>query len=159
MATDCLFCTTLLPSARLADVTVYEDDLVYASHVVDEDGLTYLGQLILQTKRHVPGYAELTDGEAIAIGLAIVRISRALKACTDAEKIYVVTFAEVVPHLHTYLTSRYPGTPPQYWRMNIENWPDAPQGDRGAVVSLCECLRSTIESAARTHTLDSVRPE
>jgi histidine triad (HIT) family protein len=141
MAQPCVFCENLLPGASLADVTVYEDDLVHASHFEDGDGSFYLGQLILQTKRHAPGYAELSDEEGIAMGLAVVRLSRALKACTDAEKVYVVTFAEVVPHLHTFLTARYPGTPPEYCRMNIEAWPEAPRGDREAVATLCGCLR------------------
>lgn len=112
---------------------VYGNAFVLATHVV-EDGPSYLGQLLLQTKRHIPGYAELLDDEAQAVGLATARLSRALKTCIDAEKVYVVTFAEVVPHLHTFLTSRYAGTPPEYWRMNIDRWPDAPRLDLLCIV-------------------------
>jgi histidine triad (HIT) family protein len=145
VVTDCVFCQALQPSAERPPFAVYEDAFVLATHVVD-DGPSYLGQLLLQTKRHIPGYAELLDDEARAVGLATARLSRALKTCTDAEKVYVVTFAEVVPHLHTFLTSRYPATPPDYWRMNVERWPDAPRGGRQTVTSLCECLRSALPS-------------
>jgi histidine triad (HIT) family protein len=141
MESDCPFCNVQRASPPSA-VGVYDDDLVYAAHVVEESAPTYLGHLIVQTKRHVAGYAELSDDEATAVGLAIARLSRALKACTAAEKVYAVMFGEVVPHFHTHLTSRYPGTPPEYWRMNIENWPQAPRGEREAIVALCECLRN-----------------
>lgn len=145
MAIDCVFCHALQPSDERNRLVVYEDELVLATHLV-ADGPSYLGQLLLQTKRHIPNYAELLDDESRAVGIATARLSRALKSCTNAETIYVVTLAEVVPHLHTFLTSRYLGTPPEYWRMNIERWPDAPRGGREALTSLCDWLRSAVPS-------------
>ncbi len=50
---------------------------------------------------------------------------RALKACTGAERAYTAFFGEAVPHAHIYVTARYPGTPHEYWRMDLEQWPDA----------------------------------
>ncbi|HZT97093.1 MAG TPA: HIT family protein [Chloroflexota bacterium] len=155
MPSDCVFCDVVQSPNSSSDLIVYQDDLVLAAHVLDHEGATYLGQLLLQTKRHVPGYAELTDGEAVAAGLALTRVARALKACTAAEKIYAFTFAEVVPHLHTYVTSRYRGTPVEYWRMNVQQWPDAPRGDRQAVGALCERLRTALGSVPAARANDS----
>ena len=50
------------------------------------------------------------------MGLLITRLSSALKACTDAEKVYAVFYGVVTPHLHVHLTARYPDTPAEYLR-------------------------------------------
>ena len=42
--------------------------------------------------------------------------------------IYDAPTVIVVPHLHVLLTSRYPGTPPEYWRSQVYGWPGAPKG-------------------------------
>jgi hypothetical protein len=44
----------------------------------------------------------------------VARLSKALKTCTGAEKVYVEAYYEVVPHLHLLLTARYPGTPQMF---------------------------------------------
>ena len=138
----CPFCATyeLLPFTFGG--TVYEDDLVSAHHSFQNKEPTYLGQLLLRTKRHVPGLAELTEDEGRAIGLAVARLSKALKICTGAEKVYAEAYYEVVPHLHLFLTTRYPGTPPEYWRWKIGEWPDAPKGGADEVTALCNRLRA-----------------
>jgi histidine triad (HIT) family protein len=145
-AGGCVFCASSHAFAPDADFTFYEDELVAASHMLDADGRTYLGHVALQTNRHVHGFAELTDEEAQAVGLAMSRVSWALKRCTGAENVYAIYFAEVVPHLHVLMTARYPATPEKYWRMNILNWPDAPRGDEAAVRSLCAEMRAALAS-------------
>ena len=143
---ECVFCTSSHPFAPDGDFTFYEDELVAASHMLDADGRTYLGHVALQTKRHVHGFAELTDKEAQAVGLALSRVSWALKRCTGAGNVYAIYFAEVVPHLHVLMTARYPATPEKYWRMNILDWPDAPRGDEAAVRRLCAEMRAAVAS-------------
>ena len=100
--------------------------------------------LMLETKRHTPGFANLTPAEAQAIGLLITRLSSALKACTGAEKVYAVFYGEVTPHLHVHLTARYPGTLVEYLRWNIEDWPAAPGGNVDEIAALCQRLRSIV---------------
>src|SRR6185312_10653946 len=119
---SCLFCD--VQRSQPQATVVYEDALAYVYHPT-EDTSGYLGHLILIPRRHAPDYASLTDDEAQAIGLLTTRISRALKSCAGAEKVYVVFYGEVTPHLHIHLTARYPGVPPEYLRWNIEDWPDA----------------------------------
>lgn len=134
----CPFCTIY---KGLGGV-LYEDDFVYAYHYYQEEESNYLGHLLLMTKRHVPTLADLTEAEGQALGLSMARLSKALKACTGAEKIYVEAYYEVVPHLHLLLTARYVGTPQEYWRWKIGNWPEAPTGGSEKVASLCDQLRT-----------------
>jgi diadenosine tetraphosphate (Ap4A) HIT family hydrolase len=141
---ECLFCNIQQGRVPLAGGPIYEDDLVFAQHAEFGEEPAYLGQLAIQTRRHTPDFAELTACEAQAIGLLIARLSQALKICTGAEKVYVEFYAEVTPHLHTFLTARYPGTPAEYLRWRVKEWPDAPRGGADAVAALCERLRATL---------------
>jgi len=138
----CLFCTTYKDLPFTFGGILYEDDFVYAHHYCQDEGPSYLGDLMLMTKRHVPGLAELTEAEAQAVGLSVARLSKALKACTGAEKVYVVAYYEVNPHLHLHLIARYPETPREYWRWKVGDWPEAPRGRPEEITALCEQLRA-----------------
>ena len=141
---ECLFCDIQQGRAPLAGGPIYEDDLVFAHHAEFDDGPVYLGQLAVETKRHVPDFADLTSEEAAAVGLVIARLSHAIKICTGAEKVYVEFYAEVTPHLHVFLTARYPGTPAEYLRWRVKEWPEAPRGGVDDVAALCQRLRATL---------------
>ncbi len=52
-----------------------------------------LGYLILTPRRHVPGFAGLSDDEAGEIGQWITRLSRALKSLA-AERVYVAVVGQ-----------------------------------------------------------------
>jgi diadenosine tetraphosphate (Ap4A) HIT family hydrolase len=138
----CPFCATYkdLPSAPGG--ILYEDDLVYAYHSCQNEGASYLGHLLLLPKRHALGFADLTAAEGQAIGLSMACLSKALTACTGAEKIYVEAYYEVNPHLHLILTARYPGTPREYWRWKVGDWPEAPTGGPEAITAFCVQLRA-----------------
>ncbi len=118
------------------------DVVACAHHSYREEEPTYLGHLMVRTKRHVPGLAELTEAEGQALGLAVARLSHALKTCTGAEKVYAEAYYEVVQHVHLLLTARYPGTPPEFWRWKIGEWPAAPKGAAKEVTALCDRLRA-----------------
>ena len=139
---ECLFCQIQQGLVPVIGGPVYEDELVSATHYTYDQLPVYLGYLVVQTKRHTPTFAELTDCEARAVGLLITRLAQALKACTGAERCYVVFFGEVVPHLHVLITARYPDTPPEYWRSNIYAWPGAPKGGPAEIIALCDRLRA-----------------
>ena len=144
---DCYFCDKHQGLIAVPGGAIYEDDLVYASHVYHDDEPTYLGSVLAETKRHAAGFAELPDADAQALGLLISRLSRALKACTGAEKVYVVFYGEVGPHVHVYVTARYAGVPEAYWRWLIEEWPDAPRGGEPEVTALVGLLREHIRAS------------
>jgi histidine triad (HIT) family protein len=123
---------------------IYTNDLVYCSHAhfTDEQQTVYLGWLTVETRRHTPGLAELTDKEGLAVGLWIARLSRALKEITGAGHVYAFVLGHGVPHLHVHLIPRYPGTPREYWGARIDEWPGAPRGDARQVNILCDRLRA-----------------
>lgn len=145
---ECHFCQLQRGQLRVTGGFIYEDELVCAMHYADDTEPAYLGYLLVQTKRHAPTFADLTDCEARAIGLLLTRLSRALKACVGAERSYVVFFGEAVPHLHVFITARYPDTPPEYWRSNISAWPDAPRGGPEEICALCDKLRAYLAQTA-----------
>ena len=122
---------------------IYKDDLVYAGHVLSEEGQgpLYLGYLMAETRRHTAELSDLTDTEAQALGLLVARLSRALKACVGAEHIYSFVLGHHIPHLHIHVVARYPGAPREYWGVHVDEWPDAPHGGPEEIKSLCERLR------------------
>ncbi len=142
----CPFCNIQRGLVPLIGGPVYEDDLVYAHHFHVGEGPTNHGHLLLETKRHTPGFADLIPAEAQAMGILITRLSSALKACTGAEKVYAVFYGEVIPHLHVHLTARYPDTPDEFLRWKIEGWPDAPRGNADGIAAVCDRLRASLAS-------------
>jgi len=145
---ECLFCQIQQGLIPVIGGPICEDELVMATHYSYDRLPTYLGYLVVQTRRHAPTFADLTDDEASAVGLLITRLARALKECAGAERCYVVFFGEATPHLHIFITARYPDTPPEYWRSNIQKWPDAPRGGTAEIAALCDQLRAFLANAA-----------
>jgi histidine triad (HIT) family protein len=141
---DCYVCKKQNGQIVMPGGAIYEDDLVYASHLCNEEGPTYLGYLMAETKRHTPSFEDLTDAEAQAIGLLVARLSRALRACIGAEHIYAFKMGDHVPHLHVHVVGRYPGAPREYWGVRVDEWPDAPHGGAEEVAALCERLRASL---------------
>ena len=117
-------------------------DLTILGSIPEDEAVTFLGSLLVEPKRHVPGMAELDDAEAEAIGRMITRLSRALKVREGAEHVYLFRLGHHMDHLHVWVVPRYPGTPREYWGMRVDEWPQAPRGDAEAVTALCERVRS-----------------
>ena len=146
---DCLICRKHRGEISIPGGLVYEDDLVVASHSLILEGETesYLGILFVEPKRHVPGMAELTAGEAQKTGLLISNLSKALKDSEGAEHVYLFVLGHHVPHLHIWLVPRYPDTPREYWGLRVDEWPDAPKGGAGEIEALCGRLRKALKWA------------
>jgi histidine triad (HIT) family protein len=147
---DCFICRKHRSEIVVPGGAIYEDDLLYASHIGNfqpqEEQIIYLGYLMVETKRHIPGLADLTNIEAQAIGLLVTRLSRALKGTLGAEHIYEFVLGHHVPHLHIHIVPRYPGTPREYWGMQVDEWPDAPHGGTEEIAALATHLRAYLES-------------
>lgn len=143
---DCFICGKHRGEEYVPGGFLCQDELVYASHIGQEGQPTYLGYLMIETKRHVAGLADLTNAEAQAAGLMASRLSRALKACTDAEHIYEFILGHHIPHLHIHILPRYPGAPREYWGTHTDEWPDAPRGGEQEIAALCERLRAYLET-------------
>jgi len=148
--TDCFICRKHRREVVMPGGAIYEDDLLYAGHVhVPEDqskSTAYLGWLVVETKRHVPELSDLTDDEAQALGLLVVRLSRALMVSEKGEHVYVFLFGDGVRHVHMHVIARYPGAPREYWGTRVDEWPDAPHGGPQEIAALCARLRGFMQN-------------
>jgi diadenosine tetraphosphate (Ap4A) HIT family hydrolase len=64
------------------------------------------GYLILRLTGAERSLAELSDAEAAALGRVLARTARALERVTEAERVYLLSFAEVDRQLHFHLLPR-----------------------------------------------------
>ena len=144
---DCFVCRKHRGEEPLPGGPIYSDGLLFASHAVATAAEnTYLGWCIIEPVRHVAGLDCLTDTEAEAFGRLVAQLSRALKDELQAEHIYAFVLGHHVPHLHLHLIARYPGTPREYWGMNIDEWPDAPKGNGDEIASLVGRLKKKLSA-------------
>lgn len=127
---------------------VYEDSLVFVGHaLIPEDAdHVYLGWLLVEPKRHLNGLADLRADEAERIGRLQSVAARALMTIQDGEVEHVYSFVlgHHVPHLHVHLLPRYRGTPREFWGTRVDEWPEAPTGDRDTITHLAAGLRAAI---------------
>jgi histidine triad (HIT) family protein len=145
---DCFICRKHRGEVSLPGGAIYEDDLVYVGHAQIREGqtVTYLGYLMVESKRHAPGLPDLTDTEAQALGLLVTRLSRALKASEGAVHVYAFVLGDLVPHLHIHVIPRYPHAPREYWGVHVDEWPDAPHGGPREIAALCARLGSHLQN-------------
>ncbi|HLY31732.1 MAG TPA: hypothetical protein VKQ36_11945 [Ktedonobacterales bacterium] len=64
------------------------------------------GTLIVESQRHFLDFAEMTDDEAISLGLLLKRLYISLKQVTQAPRVYTLVTLEGAPHFHLWLTPR-----------------------------------------------------
>ncbi|MCB8923811.1 MAG: HIT domain-containing protein [Ardenticatenaceae bacterium] len=143
----CFICQKHRGDTAVPGGAIYEDDLIFISHAGIDTGQTtaYLGALLIEPKRHIPSLASLTNAEARRIGLYVAHLSRALQKGENVEHVYQFVTGHHVPHLHVWVVPRYPNTPPEYWGMKVDEWPDAPRGDAEEIAALCERIRASIQ--------------
>lgn len=141
---DCLFCSRLAGEGALREPMIYEDPFFHVSHAVNEGGLSYLGQLLVQTKRHATDLGDLTLTESARLGEILSRLTRALQSTTGAEWTYAYSFLEGYRHVHVFVTARYPNLPEEYVRLDVDGWPNAPRGSRYDVAELAGRLRAAM---------------
>jgi len=145
---NCFICQKHRGELPIPGGLIYEDKLLAVCHLQYQESNskgTYLGYLMIENKRHIPGLAELTDEEAQALGLMAARLARALKESEGAEHIYQFVIGDGVPHLHIHIAARYPGAPQQYWGTHVDEWPEAPHGGLPEIEALCARLRTYLQ--------------
>jgi diadenosine tetraphosphate (Ap4A) HIT family hydrolase len=67
------------------------------------------GFAYLEPIRHVPHIEDLDGEEAATFGPTLARVCTALKAATDAERIWIYVFGGGIPHLHLHLAPHREG--------------------------------------------------
>ncbi|RNI25329.1 HIT family protein [Flexivirga caeni] len=143
MSESCLVCDEVNGQIRVPGGHLEEDDRVSVFHcpIVAPATEVFSGYLFVVSHRHVPGFSDLTDAEAGAVGVAIARWSRALEAA-GAEHVYVVRVGHGVDHLHVHLIPRWPGTPREISWMHVDDWDGARRVDSAAAAELVTTLRT-----------------
>lgn len=126
---DCFVCAKHALGDAAPGGVLFEDGLAYAGHAypLSEPVLAYRGYLVAEPVRHVAGLGDLTDPEAVALGLLVSHLARALKEVAEAEHVYSFVFGDGLAHLHVVLAPRYADTPREYWGVRLRKWPDAPR--------------------------------
>jgi ATP adenylyltransferase len=104
----CLICAKHLGIGPLAGVLIGRRDGFWVYHAPPgEDGRAPLGHLFIETDRHVPSLADLTDAEAAALGPLRSQLAHALRAEVDADWIFAAVIGRRVPHFHEHLLPRH----------------------------------------------------
>lgn len=145
-AVECFICTKHRLGSNAQGGIMYEDEYVYVGHRHTLGGPSvYRGWMIVETKRHVADLGELDDDEAASIGVTVNRVARALRSA-GAEHVYAFVLGDAVPHLHVHLAPRYADTPREYWGPHLDEWPDAPRVDAGAIPQVVTDLRDLFDA-------------
>lgn len=123
--------------ARLDDFWVYHAR-------TDDDGLSPLGWLLIETDRHVPYIWGLTEGEAAGLGWLRTRLANALRVQLGAEFVITLVIGMGIAHFHEHLIPRMPGT------SAAKPWHDSgdalPKATTKEVEALAKRLRETLDS-------------
>ena len=102
-------------AARDAGTRPLWDCIYRTAHwdVVHSYNTSLPGWLVLVARRHLAAVAEMSDAEAVELGLLMRRVSAALHAATGCTKTYVMQFAESAehPHVHVHIVPRMPDMP------------------------------------------------
>jgi len=110
--TDCYACQHNLrePSALPSRERVYDDGRWRVAHAFTA---ALLGWMVVVPRRHVVSMAELTAGEATALGPLLTALSRGLERILGARKAYVAFFAEAegFAHVHIHVVPRLADLP------------------------------------------------
>jgi diadenosine tetraphosphate (Ap4A) HIT family hydrolase len=147
---SCFICRKHRGEVRIPGGAIYQDGMFHVGHsgMSEREKDLYLGALLIEPKRHVVGFAELTPREAAVMGMLVAALSRMLRRTERAEHVYLFRLGHHVDHLHLWLVPRYPDTPREYWGLKFDEWPDAPRGGAQAIEELCDRVRSSLKADA-----------
>lgn len=139
----CLICAKHRGEGPLkAAPVVWQDQIVVVTHrPAGTEGSTVLGYVFVETRRHVPYLADLTDAEAEAVGRTVRRAASGLRAELGVDFVFSAVVGTGVPHFHQHLFVRHRGTPDDVPWHASDDWVDAPRGSEADIGDLCGRLR------------------
>jgi histidine triad (HIT) family protein len=146
MAADCLVCQEIAGELPVPGGLVWHDELAVAFHVppLSGRGDPYLGHLLVVTRRHAAGLAELSEDEGAAIGRGAALLARALAAVAGATLVHSAVAGTNASHFHLHLLPRYAETPPEVAWHAVDEWAGAPHADAAAILALTERVRAAL---------------
>jgi histidine triad (HIT) family protein len=146
--TDCFGCREVRGEIEPPGGLLLDEELLVAFHVwpaaAGLERPALLGHLLVMPRRHAPGWEDLEEAEAGAIGGAIARLARAQRAVLDLERVYTATIGHHVAHLHVHLIPRHTGTPEGLGMWELDEWQDVPLADEAAAAEFVERLREAL---------------
>lgn len=127
MSDECVICLKHEGRGPLTGEYIGRDHGFRVYHAkVDEHGLSPLGWLFIESERHAPYLADLTEEEASVLGRLRTRLAAALRDELGAEFVLTFVLGLGVAHFHEHLLPRMPGTDPQLpWHESDEALPKA----------------------------------
>ncbi|MEC3915747.1 HIT family protein [Nocardia sp. CDC160] len=138
MGNECLICEKHRGTGRLVGPVIYGDGLVVVTHRPLSEGIPMPGYLFVETVRHAPTLADLSDTEAAAVGWAVRRAAYALRTELSPDYVFSAITGRSVAHFHQHVFVRPAGTPDTVsW---FDSWADGPRMDESTLGLLCERL-------------------
>jgi diadenosine tetraphosphate (Ap4A) HIT family hydrolase len=108
--TPCSICEQVAGRVAAPGGSIHDDGLWLVSHHTGPH--TDPGELIVQLRRHCESLADLTAGEAAALGPLLRAAVAALERVVRPERTYVASYNERVRHVHFFLLPRTRALPP-----------------------------------------------
>jgi ATP adenylyltransferase len=143
---DCAICAKHRGEGPMKSELVgrYDEFWVYHGQP-GTDGRAALGHLVIESDRHAPYLADLTDSEAAALGRLRSRVARALQDELGVPFVFTAVIGRHIAHFHEHLLPRHPGVPSEVpWHQSDEA---GPQADAQAVADLAQRLAARLDSA------------
>jgi diadenosine tetraphosphate (Ap4A) HIT family hydrolase len=140
---DCAICLKQRGEGLLGGELVGRWDGFAVYHAAPgSDGLAALGHLFIESERHAPYVADLTDAEAAALGRLRTRVARALREALDPQVVVCVVIGLGMAHFHENLIARPRDTPREVpWYDSDEA---APRADADRVRALARQLEAAL---------------
>jgi diadenosine tetraphosphate (Ap4A) HIT family hydrolase len=139
-ADTCQICQKHRSAGPLKGMLVAVVDGFWVYHAPGDDaGRAALGYLFIESDRHAPYLADLTDEEAAALGRIRSRLAAELRRAIDTEVVLAAVIGRGIAHFHEHLFVRHEGTAAEVpWYASDEA---APRADEGQVSNLVNKLR------------------
>jgi ATP adenylyltransferase len=143
---DCLICAKHRGEGPLKGELVGRRDGFWVYHAPPgDDGLAPLGYLIIETDRHAPYLADLTDAEAAALGRLRTRMALALRDELDVPLVFAAVVGRGVAHFHEHVMPRHSSVPDDVpWHQSDEAGPHA---DAATIADLARRLASRLTAS------------
>lgn len=137
---ECLICDKHRGVGRLVGPVIYASDLVVVTHRPLTEGSPVPGYLFVETVRHTPTLADLTDAEAAAVGWAVRRAAYALRTELAPEYVFSAITGRSVAHFHQHVFARPKGTPSTVPWFDVDSSTPDSHIDDPALIALSQRL-------------------
>lgn len=136
--TDCMVCLKHQDLKKFTGKSVGELGGWLMTHFPVLDGVAATkGHLLIETQRHIQSFNDLSDEEAVSLGLLVREGTKWIQDKFQAEHVYMFRINDKVAHLHVHLIPRYAETPAEFWGLQIMNYAAAPKIGLHEIQRIC----------------------